>query len=64
MEMRKDAAPGEPDFPDGFTSRDAFARLENRIKIFLSLPLAGLDRLALQQRLNAIGRTPPSAAAA
>jgi protein-tyrosine-phosphatase len=34
--------------------------LENRIKIFVSLPLASLDRLALQHRLEAIGRTTPA----
>lgn len=30
--------------------------LENRIKVFVSLPLASLDRLSLQERLNQIGR--------
>jgi protein-tyrosine-phosphatase len=44
--------------------RHAFAALENRIKIFLSLPLATLDRMTLQARLNAIGRQPPAASAA
>ena len=44
--------------------REAFAALENRIKIFMSLPFASLDRLSLQQRLDAIGRKPPSSAAA
>jgi arsenate reductase len=33
--------------------------LESRIKIFVSLPLASLDRMALQQRLDQIGRTVP-----
>jgi hypothetical protein len=31
--------------------------LDNRIKIFTSLPLATLDRIKLQERLDAIGRT-------
>jgi arsenate reductase len=44
--------------------RAAFAALENRIRLFMSLPFASLDRMALQQRLDAIGRKPPSAAAA
>ena len=44
--------------------REAFAALENRIRIFMNLPFASLDRLALQQRLDAIGRKPPSSAAA
>jgi arsenate reductase len=44
--------------------RETFAALESRIKIFMSLPFASLDRMALQQRLDAIGRKPPSTAAA
>jgi arsenate reductase len=36
--------------------RDAFRTLENRIKIFTSLPLASLDRIRLKERLDAIGR--------
>jgi arsenate reductase len=44
--------------------RDAFANLERRIRIFVSLPLATLDGTALKQRLDAIGRTSPSTAAA
>ena len=37
--------------------RTALRELENRIKIFVSLPLSSLDRLKLQQRLDEIGRT-------
>jgi arsenate reductase len=44
--------------------REAFAALENRIRLFMSLPFASLDRLALQQRLDAIGGKSPSTAAA
>jgi arsenate reductase len=36
--------------------RQAFRELENRIKIFVSLPVRSLDRLRLQERLDAIGR--------
>jgi protein-tyrosine-phosphatase len=36
--------------------RRAFRELENRIKIFTSLPIHSLDRLKLQERLDAIGR--------
>ena len=43
--------------------RAAYAALENRIRLFLSLPIASLDRLALQAQLDAIGHTPGSAAA-
>jgi arsenate reductase len=35
--------------------RTAFRELENRIKIFTSLPIRSLDRLKLQERLDAIG---------
>lgn len=35
---------------------DAYGRLHNRISIFVSLPMASLDRLTLQQRLDEIGR--------
>jgi arsenate reductase len=37
--------------------RTALRELENRIKVFVSLPLASLDRLRLQQRLDEIGRS-------
>ncbi|HEV2268757.1 MAG TPA: arsenate reductase ArsC [Steroidobacteraceae bacterium] len=36
--------------------RDAFKVLENRIKIFTSLPIASLDRVKLQVNLEAIGK--------
>jgi arsenate reductase len=43
--------------------RRAFRELENRIRIFVSLPIRSLDRLSLQRRLDDIGRTrlPPEA---
>jgi arsenate reductase len=44
--------------------RAAFAALENRIRLFLSLPFDSLDRMALQKRLDAIGARTPNAAAA
>lgn len=37
--------------------RAAFRQLENRIELFTALPLGSLDRLKLQERLDAIGRT-------
>ena len=37
--------------------RDTFSRLENRIKIFTSLPIASLDRIKLKEHLDAIGKT-------
>lgn len=39
--------------------RDTFKALESRIRIFMSLPLQTLDRLKLQERLDAIGKSRP-----
>jgi arsenate reductase (thioredoxin) len=36
--------------------REAFRSLERRLKIFVSLPIDKLDRVALTQRVEAIGR--------
>jgi arsenate reductase len=35
--------------------RDAYLLLERRISLFLSLPLASLDRLTIQKKINRIG---------
>lgn len=40
---------------------DTYRMLSNRISVFTSLPLASLDRLALQRRLAAIGGEPAKA---
>jgi arsenate reductase len=37
--------------------RDVYFQLERRIQIFTNLPIASLDRLSLQERLDEIGRT-------
>ena len=39
--------------------RDAFRALENRIKIFVELPIAALDRMSLARQVEAIGRMRP-----
>jgi arsenate reductase len=44
--------------------RQTFAALENRIKLFASLPFSSLDRLSLQHRLDAIGQRSSTASAA
>jgi arsenate reductase (thioredoxin) len=44
--------------------RKAVSQLESRIKLFVSLPVASLDRMTLQSRLNAIGKTLPDGASA
>jgi len=36
--------------------RDTFRMLDNRIRIFTSLPLETFDRMKLKERLEAIGR--------
>jgi len=36
--------------------RDAFFLLDRRITLFLSLPLASLDKLSLQKELDKISR--------
>ena len=47
-----------------FAFADTFRMLNNRINIFVSLPLAKLDQLALQKQLDAIGKTKDAAASA
>ena len=44
--------------------RDVYFQLERRIQIFISLPIASLDKLSLQRRLDRIGRTAAQAEAA
>jgi arsenate reductase len=39
--------------------RRVYTELENRIKIFVSLPIESLDRLALKRKLEAIGKADP-----
>ena len=39
--------------------RKVYGYLDNRIKIFVALPMASLDRLTLQKRLDEIGRERP-----
>jgi protein-tyrosine-phosphatase len=36
---------------------DAYRMLNNRISLFVNLPIRGLDRLSLQKRLDRIGKT-------
>jgi arsenate reductase len=36
---------------------DAFRMLNNRISIFMNLPMASLDKLSLQKKLDEIGKT-------
>lgn len=40
---------------------DAYRMLNNCISIFVSLPMASIDKLALQKRLHEIGRDAPKA---
>ena len=41
-----------------FAFRQAFKAMETRIKLFLSLPIASIDKMRLQERMDAIGKTP------
>lgn len=42
--------------------REAFRTLENRIRIFTSIPIASLERIKLKERLDAIGKAMPGQA--
>jgi arsenate reductase (thioredoxin) len=42
--------------------RDAFRMLERRIQLFIALPLASLDQMALKREVDAIGRLRPDIA--
>ncbi len=53
------AAVTGPDAERWMAFRQALKALENRIKVFTSLPIRALDRLALQERLDAIGKSVP-----
>ena len=41
---------------------DAYRMMTNRITLFINLPMASLDRLSLQRRLDAIGERREAAA--
>jgi protein-tyrosine-phosphatase len=43
--------------------RDAFFALQNRIRLFLALPLASIDAMSLQTKLREIGRSGDQSAA-
>ena len=58
------ADPDRPDLKEDEQRRlfrKAYLELDHRIKIFTSLPLKKLDRLALQKQLDGIGKTFPQA---
>jgi hypothetical protein len=44
--------------------RTAFVELDNRIKLFMNLPLKTLDRMKIQERLDAIGKGESASAVA
>jgi arsenate reductase (thioredoxin) len=53
------AAEGSPEQQQRAFQR-ALRELDARIKLFISLPFEKLDRMAIQERLREIGRTPTS----
>jgi arsenate reductase len=55
-----DPAAVEGTDPDKWMAfRETFRLLDNRIRIFTSLPLESIDRIQLQERLKALGKTAP-----
>jgi arsenate reductase len=54
-----DPAIVEGEFDQAQAFRDTFRALENRIKIFVELPIAALDRMSLARQVEAIGRMCP-----
>jgi protein-tyrosine-phosphatase len=42
-----------------FAFRQSFKAMENRIRLFLSLPIRSLDAMRLKARMDEIGKTPP-----
>ena len=56
------AAVEGPDTIRHLAFADCYRMLSNRIGIFVNLPMASLDRLSLQRRLDEIGRSLPETA--
>jgi hypothetical protein len=46
----------------GLAFSEAYRQLNNRISLFVSLPLGRLDKLSLKKRLDEIGKTGPAPA--
>jgi protein-tyrosine-phosphatase len=53
------AVPRATEIEQGQAFREALTSLENRIKIFTSLPIAALDRITLEKKLSGIGHLEP-----
>jgi arsenate reductase len=41
---------------------DVYGQIHNRVAIFVNLPISGLDKLSLQQRLSEMGSRQPQSA--
>jgi arsenate reductase len=52
-------AVGGTDAQKSLAFRQAFRGLENRIRIFTSLPIAAIDKMRLQEKVDAIGKIQP-----
>ncbi len=57
----------DPDAVDGtidqaWAFRDTLRALQNRIKLFVALPIRSLDHLSLKRQVEAIGRMRPDTA--
>jgi len=55
--VRDPAAAEGPEAQQWVAFRTVFKELENRIKVFTSLPIQALNRVKLQEQLDAIGRS-------
>jgi arsenate reductase len=53
------AAPNKVHFDFVIAFRQALKAMDTRIKLFLSLPIAGIENLRLKERMDEIGRLPP-----
>jgi protein-tyrosine-phosphatase len=51
------AAASGTDAEIGFAFADTYRMLNNRISIFVNLPLRSLDKISLQKKIEAIGKT-------
>jgi arsenate reductase len=60
--MPDPAAAESSDVDQAHAFRETFRGLENRLKLFVALPIASLDRMSLARQVESIGRMRPDAA--
>ena len=57
--MKAGLAQREPQRLMQWQDADVYGQIHNRVSIFVSLPIASLDKLTLQKRLDEIGQRQP-----